>query len=76
VVWIKMKNERGKEEDRLLKKRGGVKGGDGVMRETERRQSLFYVLLFLRAFLGCGRKARVEREVWVAPSLLRLEFLF
>jgi hypothetical protein len=60
VVGIKMKNERGK-EDRLLKKRGGEKEGDGVMKETERRQCFLYVLLFLRACLGCGRKARVKR---------------
>lgn len=57
-----MKNERGKEEDRLLKERGGGKEGDGVLKETERRQSFLYVLLlFLRAFVGYGRKARVER---------------
>lgn len=57
-----MKNERGKEEDRLLKERGGGKEGDGVLKETERRQSFLYVLLlFLGAFVGYGRKARVER---------------
>lgn len=57
-----MKNERGKEEDRLLKERGRGKEGDGVLKETERRQSFLYVLLlFLGAFVGYGRKARVER---------------